>query len=142
VQEVFIKAYQNIESFDATRSFSPWIYRIAHNTFVNELRKQHREPVSYIDFDALVAHPSYEIDPAGDEEKRQMKELLQRGLATLTSSQREVLVLYYSEDLSYQAIADVLRVPVGTVGVRLKRAREALGRTIENGPLKKHIDGN
>ena len=44
VQDVFIKAYQNMQSFDASLRFSPWIYRIAHNTFVNELRKNSRRP--------------------------------------------------------------------------------------------------
>ena len=45
VQEVFIKSYQNIQSFDATRRFSPWIYRIAHNEFVNAIKKRSRGPV-------------------------------------------------------------------------------------------------
>ena len=126
VQEVFIKTYQNIQSFDATRAFSPWIYRIAHNAFVNALRHQRRDPVMTVDFDTLLAHPFYERDPAREEEKLEMQALLDQGLKALPPKYREVIILYYLEELRYQEIADILRVPVGTVGVRLSRAREAL----------------
>ncbi len=130
VQDIFIKAYRNIRSFDPGRKFSPWIYRIAHNTFVNALRDRARDPVTYFDLDALVVHPSYTFDPADDEEKREMRSLVESGLASLSSAYREVVVLYYLEGLGYQEIADVLRIPLGTVGVRLRRAKEA---------LKKHV---
>ncbi len=126
VQEVFIKTYQSMQSFDATRSFSTWIYRIAHNAFANAIRKKNRDPVIFLDFDALTAHPGYEIDPAGEEERKEMQILIDKGLEVLTPNYREILTLYYIEELSYQAIADILRVPMGTVGVRLSRAREAL----------------
>ncbi|PCH92054.1 hypothetical protein COB80_00920, partial [Candidatus Kaiserbacteria bacterium] len=53
VQDVFIKAYQNIQSFRSGERFSPWIYRIAHNTFLNVVRKQSREKVSFFDTDQL-----------------------------------------------------------------------------------------
>ncbi|MHB8660563.1 MAG: RNA polymerase sigma factor [Minisyncoccota bacterium] len=126
VQEVFIKVYQNIQGFDATRPFSPWIYRIAHNMFINTLRQNSRLPFVTVDLDLFSAHSAYEIDPAGDEERAGMQKLIERGLAALAPNYREVIILYYLEQLDYQEIADVLRVPVGTVGVRLHRAREAL----------------
>jgi RNA polymerase sigma-70 factor (ECF subfamily) len=52
--------------------------------------------------------------------------MIDRGMDKLSSSYREILILYYLEELSYREIADVLRVPIGTVGIRLKRARDAL----------------
>jgi len=131
VQDVFIKAYENIRSFDATRTFAPWIYRIAHNAFVNEIRRKKREPLLYIDLDAIVAHPSYELDPGAEEERAQMQTLITKGLDALTPAYKEVIILYYIEDLSYQEISDILRVPVGTVGVRLRRARAALKDYVE-----------
>lgn len=133
VQDVFIKAYENIQSFDATRKFSPWIYRIAHNAFVNEIRRQKREPLMYVDLDAILAHPSYEFDPAADEERAQMEELMKKGLDALAPAYKEVIILYYIEEQSYQEISDILQVPVGTVGVRLRRARQA---------LKDYVEGN
>lgn len=130
VQDIFIKVYQNMQSFDATRRFSPWIYRIAHNEFVNALKKVSRGAVPVFDFDALVAHQVYE-DPVVDEkEKEEMIVLLNKGLETLSPLYREVLILRYLEDLSYQEIADILQVPQGTVGVRILRARTELRKYV------------
>jgi RNA polymerase sigma-70 factor (ECF subfamily) len=131
VQDVFIKTYQNIQSFDATRKFSPWIYRIAHNAFVNELRRKKREPIVHVDLDTILAHPAYEFDPAADEERTEMQTLMQSGLEALAPAYKEVLILYYIEEQSYQEISDILQVPIGTVGVRLRRARTALKNYVE-----------
>ena len=131
VQEVFIKAYQNIQSFDATRSFSPWIYRIAHNAFINEIRRRKRDPLLFVDVDAIIDHPSYEFDPAADEERVQMKALIDAGLDALTPAYKEIIILYYIENQSYEDISDILQVPIGTVGVRLRRARTRLKEYVE-----------
>ena len=130
VQEVFIKTYQNIQEFDTTRPFSPWIYRIAHNLFVNALRSNSRQPFIAVDLDMFSAHAAYEIDPAGDEEREQMKALIDTGLSALVPIYREVIILYYVEQLEYQEIAEILHVPIGTVGIRLRRAREALKKYV------------
>ena len=130
VQEVFIKTYQNIQEFDTTRPFSPWIYRIAHNLFVNALRSNSRQPFIAVDLDMFSAHAAYEIDPAGDEEREQMKTLIDTGLSALVPIYREVIILYYVEQLEYQEIAEILHVPIGTVGIRLRRAREALKKYV------------
>lgn len=131
VQDVMVSAYQNIQSFDPSQRFSPWMYRIAHNAFVNGLRRQERGPL-FVDFDTLIAHPTYE-DPAETErERKDMKELIDRGLKTLQPKYREVLTLHYFEDMAYKDIAEVLQVPSGTVGIRLKRAKEALKKQIKN----------
>ncbi len=131
VQEVFIRVYQNIRSFDASRPFSPWIYRIAHNLFANALRHNSRRPLILVDLDTLAAHTAYEIYPAGDEEREQAKAMIDNGLNALSPAYREVIILYYLEHLSYQEIAEVLQVPIGTVGIRLHRAREALKKYVE-----------
>lgn len=134
VQDVFIKVYKNIMSFDATKRFGPWIYRIAHNEFVGNLRTQSRAPVA-VDWDTFTSHPSYHVDPAEEEEKVHVRQWVEQGLKELAPAQREVLVLFYLEDMSYQEISDILRIPVGTVGVRLRRARQALKKSIE----QKHV---
>ncbi len=131
VQDIFLKMYQNIKSYDAARPFAPWIYRIAHNTFANELRRKSRKPLITLDLDTLSAHTAYEIDPAGEEEQRQMQEFINRGLDALPPHYREVVVLHYLEGLGYQEIGDVLHVPTGTVGIRLYRARQALKKYAE-----------
>lgn len=130
VQEIFIKTYQGIKSFDSSQRFSPWIYRIAHNMFVNAIKKNSRNPVSFIDFDTLVAHPTYEDTAPADREQKEMRVLIDKGLGGLPPNYREIIILYYLEELSYKEIADILRVPIGTVGIRLKRAKEALKKKL------------
>lgn len=126
VQDVFIGAYQNIQSFDIKQRFSPWIYRIAHNAFVNEIRKTSRRPLLPFDFDELVSHAVYE-DPAQEErEKTEMSTMLNSSMDKISPKYKEVLILHYMEGLSYKDIADIIQVPIGTVGIRLKRAKEAL----------------
>lgn len=125
VQDVFVSVYQNIKGFDASQRFNPWIYRIAHNAFVNALRKNERSPLS-VDFDTLLAHPAYDDPAESEREQAEMKILIDKGLEKLSPKYREVLVLHYFEDMPYKDIAEILQVPAGTVGIRLKRAKEAL----------------
>lgn len=125
-QEVFIKAYENIKSFDPDRKFSSWIYRIAHNEFINTIKKIGREPLPFFDPDTLFPHPlSHDFTDRGIL-SREAREILSACLEKISAKYREVLVLFYIEELSYQEIADVLHVPLATVGVRLKRARDLL----------------
>lgn len=130
VQDVFVSTYQNIQSFDTLQRFSPWVYRIAHNAFVNSLRKNERAPL-LIDFDTLISHPVYEDPVQSERERKDIRVMLDRGLLKLTAKYREVLVLHYFEDLAYKDIAEVLQVPVGTVGIRLKRAKDALQKVLD-----------
>ncbi|MDP1709513.1 MAG: RNA polymerase sigma factor, partial [Candidatus Komeilibacteria bacterium] len=126
VQEVFIKGYENIKSFNTDRKFSSWLYRIAHNEFINRIKKIGREPLPFFDPDTLFPHPlSQDLSDRGIL-SREARELLDACLEKLSAKYREVLVLFYIEELSYQEIAEVLHIPLATVGVRLKRARGLL----------------
>jgi RNA polymerase sigma-70 factor (ECF subfamily) len=131
VQEVFIKAYQNINSFDSRRKFSPWLYRIAHNEFINHIKKKDREPIRFFDPDVIFPFfPSAKKtdDLVRDEE---VKQGLEKNLKNIDSKYREVLILYYFQDMSYEEISDILEVPVSTVGVRLNRGRKKLREEYE-----------
>ena len=130
VQDVFITVYENIQDFDATRQFSPWIYRIAHNAFVNVLRRKSREPLYFMDLDRIVPHPVYEDPDQREKESEEMRVLLEQSLENIAPAYREIIDLYYFENFSYREIADILHIPMGTVGIRLSRAKDA---------LKKHI---
>lgn len=126
VQEVFIKAYTNLHSFDQTQRFSPWLYRIAHNTFVNELRRISRLRLTVFDSDVLLPLlPAKETADAPLLEA-ELKAALEACLENLSDKYREIVVLYYYEELSYQEISDVLHIPTTTVGVRLSRAKKYL----------------
>lgn len=130
-QEVFLKAFVNIQSFDAERKFSPWIYRIAHNEFINAIKKKSREPLSFFDIDIFIPYLEAPEKADSETEKREIREMLEKGLAKLGAKYREVLVLHYFEDLSYKEIAEVLWIPVATVGIRLKRAKELIKKEYE-----------
>lgn len=134
VQDVFISAYRSIQGFDASLRFSPWIYRIAHNAFVNHLRKAEHGPIDF-DFDAFLAHAVIDESAETERELKEIRAMLDTGLEKLTPKYREVLVLHYYEDLSYKDIADVLQIPMGTVGVRMRRAKEALKEILRE-PLR------
>ncbi len=136
VQDVFIKVYKNIKGFDATQKFSPWIYRIAHNTFVNGLKKSLKDSLHFFDLDTLVSHPIYEDPSNAEREQKQMKIMIEKGLDQVSPQYREIMILYYIEGLGYKEISDVLRIPTGTVGIRLKRGKEALKKVYEKLGLK------
>lgn len=132
VQDVFIKAYTNIQSFNTTQRFSPWIYRIAHNTFVNELKRKGRYGFSILDADTIL--PLVPAKETADEDTlfSELSLEIEALLATLPPKYREVIILHYFESLSYQEISDVLKIPVTTVGVRMSRARTKLKEAYSN----------
>ncbi len=126
VQDIFIAAYRNLQSFDVNKKFSSWIYRIAHNIFVNALKRRRIFPHISLDLDTLTEHPQYTDPKELEREWEEMQNMVESGLAQLNEKYREVIILHYFESLSYGEIADVLHIPIGTVGVRLARARESL----------------
>ena len=131
VQEVFIKAYVNIQSFDASRRFSPWIYRIAHNEFVNAIKKKKgRMTFSLSDFDTLLPHPMAKEDIESDAQRKELRGMLERSVQALDPKYREPLVLYYFEDMDYKEIGEILKMPVSTVGIRLQRGKGMLKKIV------------
>lgn len=132
VQEVFIKAYTNIQGFDITRSFSAWIYRIAHNEFINAIKKKGREPLSFFDPDTLFPHPVSKDSPTHNLADTETKQMLDECLNALDPKYREPLILYYYEDMDYNQISEVMHIPSSTVGVRLKRGKAMLQKIYEN----------
>lgn len=130
IQVIFIKAYTNLQSFDTARSFNSWIYRIAHNESVNHLKKRGGEKISFIDFDTFFPHPFAKEESDTLALSREDKERLEKSLSEISSKYREVLVLYYYDELGYQEIADVLHIPIATVGVRIRRGKEALQKIL------------
>ena len=118
VQESFIKAFVNLKGFNIKKKFSSWIYRIVHNEAVNEMKKYKREmPL----FDNLkIADNDDQIEKISKKEiVKETKECLDK----IPFKYAEPLILYYLEEKTYQEISDILRMPIGTVGVRIKRAK-------------------
>jgi len=131
VQDVFISTYQNIQDFDTSLKFSSWVYRIAHNAFVNGLKKQSISPITSLDLDVLLSYQVYEDPDVRERETKELKKMIDSCLDTLKPKYREVIVLHYIEDFSYKEISDILKIPTGTVGIRIKRAKEELRKSYQ-----------
>ncbi len=126
VQEVFLKAYTNIQSFDTKKPFSPWLYRIAHNTYINAGKKKKNEPLGFFDFDFLSTFFSRGKNVEENIKEEEIKEMVNKCLFELDKKYREVIVLYFLEEMDYKAISDILHIPTSTVGVRLSRGKQKL----------------
>lgn len=133
IQDVFIKTYININSFDSKRKFSSWLYRIAHNELVNHLKKHSKRKVlSLFDFDTIL--PTKDgTDYLEEFVQKEFKEKVNTYLDKLESKYKEPIILYYLQELSYQEIADIMQIPVSTVGVRINRAKNIMKKL-----FKKH----
>ncbi len=122
IQNVFIKAYVNIKSFNLSKKFSPWIYRIAHNEFINIIKQRKREPLLFFDADVIFSFAGKD-DFLKDIERKEERKEMENHLSRLKVKYREPIVLYYFEEKDYQEISDILEIPISTVGTRLKRGR-------------------
>jgi RNA polymerase sigma-70 factor (ECF subfamily) len=127
LQEAFINAYRNLRGFDTDRKFSSWIYRITHNQTISHARRQKTRQKYQIDGidDELVSRLASDDDIARDMERSMEAEEVRDLLARLDARHRDILILHYLEEMSYSEVSDVLRIPVGTVGTRLMRAKKA-----------------
>jgi len=125
-QDVFMKVYRKLKDFRFEASLKTWIYRIAINTALNARRRSGLRRSREVGVDdnilALQAAPPTTL-PGEEGEKKQRLEFL---LSRLTPDHKTILLLRETEGLSYQEIADVLRINLNTVRTRLKRARQQL----------------
>ncbi len=127
VQESFIKAFINLNSFDLQMKFSSWIYRIVHNQVMNTFNKNKRELplLDNIDFDS---EKNLELDLS----KKEIQERVNKCINKISIMYSEPLSLYYIEEKSYEEISDILRLPVGTVGTRINRAKIMMKKICQN----------
>jgi RNA polymerase sigma-70 factor (ECF subfamily) len=129
-QEAFIRAFRSLDRFDAERPFQPWLYRIAINlalTLINR-RKQH---ASMTLEDAEIMGNPVTSDPP-DRDTEELGQIALRASQALPEDHRAVLLLRAQEGLSYDQIAEVLEIPIGTVMSRLNRARSKLKELLKD----------
>ena len=132
VQEIFIKAYTNIKSFDAKRKFSSWLYRIAHNELVNSLKKKNKSFLPILDLDTFLPHHNYSHNDVNEKiDRKNTMKLIDKCFDELNAKYKEPIILYYLENLSYKEIADVMSIPVSTVGARINRAKKMMKSIFE-----------
>ncbi|MFB0508878.1 MAG: RNA polymerase sigma factor [bacterium] len=121
-QETFVHAYEGIRGFKEKYKFYTWLYRIAVNLCINHWRRM--KLAKFVPIADAQAYP--DTNPAPNSKALDLRRAVEKRLAYLPEEQKTVFVLRTFEDMSYQAIADVLGVSIGTVMSRLSRAREKL----------------
>ncbi|MDD2766657.1 MAG: sigma-70 family RNA polymerase sigma factor [Candidatus Moranbacteria bacterium] len=126
VQESFIKAFVNLQSFDTKKKFSSWIYRIVHNEAMNVIKKYRKEMPILDDID----FPSDE-NIAEDFEQQEITETVKKCLEKMPILYSEPLALRYIEEKSYEEISDILHIPLGTVATRINRAKIVMKRVCQ-----------
>jgi len=129
-QEVFIKVYNSLSKYSPEYKFSTWLYRIAHNAAIDHMR---RNSVTAQSLEAENADGSYQIQiessrpsPEQDHERTEWRAEIEAVVKCLPPAYRDLILLRHSQDLSYDEIADVTGLPLGTVKNRLFRAREMM----------------
>ena len=152
-QEVFLKAYKNIQNFDERSAFSTWLYRITTNTCIDEMRRRKGKHTYSLEEELENEEGSMQrqIADTGDtpeesllrEEKK--SEILQ-ALDTLSAEHRTAIVLRDIRGLHYEDISEIMELPLGTVKSRISRARNQLKTEIlkireRNGEISRHKNG-
>ncbi|MEJ2256967.1 MAG: RNA polymerase sigma factor RpoE [Woeseiaceae bacterium] len=138
-QEAFIKAYRALPRFRGDSAFYTWMYRIAVNTAKNHLAAQRRRPLD-VELD-LQDPEQYDLHaklretdtPEGVTLGKELKETVERAIASLPEDLRTAIILRELEGMSYEEIAQTMECPVGTVRSRIFRARDAIAKKV--GPL-------
>jgi RNA polymerase sigma-70 factor, ECF subfamily len=131
-QEVFIKVYASLARYRSEYKFSTWIYKIAHNAAVDHLRRhstreQALAQVNQADGEQYeLPIESGRLSPEQESEKAERRAEIETVVRALPAAYRELIVLRHSHDLSYDEIAEVMGLPLGTVKNRLFRAREIM----------------
>ena len=125
-QDVFFTAYRKLASFDPVRgNFSTWLFTIARNKSINALRKKRPLSMSELPQNSDRHNPSDELA------EREFFDELDAGLEALTSAQKRAFVLAEFEELSYEDIAQIEGVRIGTVKSRINRAKKELAKTLK-----------
>jgi RNA polymerase sigma-70 factor (ECF subfamily) len=126
-QEVFIKVYGSLARYRAEFKFSTWIYRIAHNAAIDYLRRCGPRTQELETEDGYVRPiPSGVLTPEQESEHKERRAEIEDVIRQLPAAYRELIILRHGHDLSYDEIAEVTGLPLGTVKNRIFRAREAM----------------
>jgi RNA polymerase sigma-70 factor, ECF subfamily len=128
-QETFLKAYRRLGTFDTERRFSSWLFRIAHNTAIDALRR--RGPLE-IESDQEPAVPP----PPDPVEAADLGRALDAALAKLRPDHRMAILLRYQQGFSYEEIGDALGIPDGTAKTFVHRARKLMAGALEKAGWK------
>jgi RNA polymerase sigma-70 factor, ECF subfamily len=135
VQEIFFKVYRKLPSFEGKSTFYTWLYRVAINTATDHLKRRRWQRIR--GFEDMPGYEPVAEDPVPDSttDRNELRRHLAEAMAALPEKYRNILVLREYEGQSYERIAEILGVALGTVESRLFRARARLKEK-----LKKYVN--
>jgi RNA polymerase sigma-70 factor (ECF subfamily) len=129
-QEVFIKVYNSLSRYSSEYKFSTWLYRIAHNAAIDHIR---RNSVTGQSLETEASDGTYQLQlespgpsPEQDRERSEWRVEINSVVKCLPTAYRDLITLRHGQDLSYDEIAEVTGLPLGTVKNRLFRARDMM----------------
>ena len=132
-QETFVKAYRNLAAFDTTRRLSSWLFRIAHNTAIDALRRP-QPPVVSLDAprDGPAAHSTEPAAPAAPDpvERVALGRAIEAALSHLRPEHRAAISLRYDQERSFDEIGQIMGIPEGTARSHVHRARKELSEAL------------
>lgn len=138
VQEAFVKAFDNLNTYSTNYAFSTWLYRIATNNTIDYLRKKKLntlsidKPMKTKDGEMEMQLPDESASTDRDIIKKQRKKIVQHAIDDLPEKYRKVIELRHMEEKSYKEISDILDKPLGTVKAHIFRARELLYKALKD----------
>jgi RNA polymerase sigma-70 factor, ECF subfamily len=129
-QEIFIKVYNSMARYSSEYKFSTWLYKIAHNAAIDYMRRNSVNPQSLEnenkDGSFEIQIESKRLSPEQERERSEWRSEIESVVKCLPPGYRELILLRHSQDLSYDEIAEITNLPLGTVKNRLFRAREMM----------------
>lgn len=137
VQEAFMKAFNNLESYNTNYAFSTWLYRITTNHTIDYLRKRKLQTTS-ISEPIQTKDGEMEIQISDEREtdraiiRKERKQIIHQAITDLPDKYRKVIEMRHLQELSYQEIAEQLDLPLGTVKAHIFRAREMLYKELKD----------
>ena len=137
-QEAFIKAFLSLSSFNDEYAFSTWLYKIATNNSIDYIRRKRLhtfsidKPIASSESDMIFELPDSTYEPDQDMIERQRKRLLEDAINSLPVKYKQVIHLRHVEEKEYQEIAEMLKLPLGTVKAHIFRAREMLNKYLRD----------
>ncbi len=128
LQEIFIKTFVHLNDYDHSLQFSSWIYRIAHNETISYFRKERIRPsvVTRVEDFFLVEKIADDADLSDQKEQRHTVLEIKAAVDRLEPKYREIIVLKFFEEKSYDEISDILQIPQGTVATLISRAKKKI----------------
>ena len=132
LQNIFIKAYLNLNDFDSGLKFSSWIYRIAHNEVIDNYRKRQARPqLLDIDIkDSQIKELAGSTDLLEELARQELKQEIRIAISKINYKYQEIIILKYIEEKDYQEISDIIKKPLGTVASRMNKARAELKKVL------------